>query len=436
MLSLKDMFNKTPAISMEAAGSNKIRIGRQQAALGLLWQPARSGMSVRDQAALAGSGTRIFGLVAHASDGRQLGFATVDKGFSSGMLAGATLFDGGVVGDTWIGAFPVGDGGWWIVAVRDGWIYEDLVCRDAESAEKAFRKLLEAPDWGRLYAPADWGVGVAGDSSLSELIALGAAARLRPLNRAFRFASACCAALLALVLLGYGWREVSRLQHEWAQREALIGDSTPAEVVPVPWMGALPIGQAVRHCERAMERFALEPPGWDLLRVECAFSKSGATVKADWRRNRGRISFLAASVESRTGIRPVLERNGESASASEAFEIMETTIEPSATPWAGEKLESVLRERFQTLGLDVGLARKAGRSNAAAGGIAFNRHDIAIATSTGLRDYARLISDIPALVPESIMFDMSANAWMLKAKAYHRPVAFSRLVQASARNSE
>ena len=436
MLSLKDMFNKTPAISMEAADSNKIRIGRQQAALGLLWQPARSGMSVRDQAALAGSGTRVFGLVAHAGDGRQLGFATVDKGFSSGMLAGATLFDGGVVGDTWVGAFPVGDGGWWIVAVRDGWIYEDLVCRDAESAEKAFRKLLEAPDWGRLYAPADWGVGGADDVSLSELIALGAAARLRPLNRAFRFASACCAALLALVLLGYGWREVSRLQHEWAQREALIGDSTPAEVIPVPWLGALPIGQAVRHCERAMERFALEPPGWDLLRIECAFSKSGATVKADWRRNRGRISFLAASVESRTGIRPILERNGESASASEAFEILETTIEPSATPWTGEKLESVFRERFQTLGLDIGLARKSGRPNAAAGGIAFNRHDIAIATSTGLRDYARLISDIPALVPESIMFDMSASAWMLKAKAYHRPTAFNRLVQASARNPE
>ena len=145
---------------------------------------------------------------------------------------------------------------------------------------------------------------------------------------------------------------------------------------------------------------------------------------------------VAASVELRTGIRPVLERNGESASASEAFEITETTIEPSATLWTGDKLESVLRERFQTLGLDIGLARKSGRSNPAAGGIAFNRHDIAIATSTGLRDYARLISDIPALVPESIMFDMSANAWMLKAKAYHRPVAFSRLVQASARNSE
>ena len=433
---LKKMLSKASAMSMEPAGPNKIRIGRQQAALGLLWQPARSGMSVRDQAALAGSGTRVFGLVAPAGDGRQLGFATADKGFASGMLAGATLFDGNVVGDTWVGAFPVGIGEWWIVAVRDGWIYEDLVCRDAESAEAAFRKLLEAPDWGRLYAPTDWGVGGAGGASLSEQIDLGAAARLRPLNRAFRFASACCAALLVLVLLGYGWREVSRLQQAWAQREALIGDSAPAEAVPAPWTGALPIRQAVPHCERAMERFALEPPGWELLRLECAFSEGGATVTADWRRKRGRISFLAASVESRTGIRPVLGRNGESASASEAFEVPETINWPVAAPWTGEKIETVLRERFQTLGLDVGLARRSGRPNAASGGIAFNRHDIMIATSTGLRDYARLISDIPALVPESIMFDMNANAWMLKAKVYHRPAAFNQLASASVRNSQ
>ena len=433
---VKDMLDKASAVSIEAAGPGRIRIGRQQAALGLLWQPARAGMSVRDQAALAGSGTRVFGLVANSGDGRQLGFASADKGFASGMLAGATLFDGSIVGDTWAGGFSAGGGEWWIMAVRDGWIYEDLVCRDAESAEAAFRKLLEAPDWGRLYAPADWRVDGAEDASLAELIAPGAAARIRPLNRAFRFASAACAALLALALLGYGWREVSRLQHEWAQREALVGETSTAEVIPAPWMGALPIEQAVPRCENAMERFASEPPGWDLLRLECVFSKGGATVTADWRRTKGRISFLAASVESRAGIRPVLGRNGESASASDTFAIPEIVSEPVAAPWSGEKLETVLRERFQTLGLDLKLVRKSGRPNAALGGVAFNRHDIAVATSTGLQDYARLISDIPALVPESIMFDMNANAWMLKAKAYHRPPAFDADATASARASE
>ena len=433
---VNEMLNKASAVSIEAAGPGRIRIGRQQAALGLLWQPARAGMSVRDQATLAGSGTRVFGLVANAGDGRQLGFASADKGFASGMLAGATLFDGSVVGDTWVGAFSVGNGEWWVMAVRDGWIYEDLVCHDAESAETAFRKLLEAPDWGRLYAPAGWSVDGAGDAPLSELIAPGAAARIRPLNRAFRFASAICAASLALILLGYGWREVSRLQHEWAQREALVGETSTAEVIPAPWKGALPIEQAVPHCENAMERFASEPPGWDLLRLECVFSKGGATVTAEWRRAKGRISFLAASVESRARIRPVLGRNGESASASDVFTIPKVVDEPSASPWAGEKLETVLRERFQTLGLDLKLARKSGRPNAAFGGVAFNRHDIAIATSTGLRDYARLISDIPALVPESIMFDMNANAWMLKAKAYHRPPAFNAAAATSVRTSE
>ena len=204
---LKKMLSKASAMSMEPAGPNKIRIGRQQAALGLLWQPARSGMSVRDQAALAGSGTRVFGLVAPAGDGRQLGFATADKGFASGMLAGATLFDGNVVGDTWVGAFPVGNGEWWIVAVRDGWIYEDLVCRDAESAEAAFRKLLKPPTGGGFTRRPTGALCGAGGATLSALIDLGAARPASAFEPRVPLRFGLLRSIAGSCLLGYGWRE-------------------------------------------------------------------------------------------------------------------------------------------------------------------------------------------------------------------------------------
>ena len=405
------------------AGTGRIRMGRRVAAAGLLWQPARPGMSVRDQAALAGRGSDELPLAAARGGGRQIGFASAKNGIAPGMIAGASMFNAEAVGETWLGAFRIGDGGgwWWIAAMRDGLVFEDLVCGDEDSAAAAFRGLLDAPDWGRLFAPAEWEIEGAADAPLAELVSLRSAARLRPLNRTSRFIALGSAALIAAAAAAFVWSEYSDYRLEQAQREALASASAAAPSAPAPWRSAPSLAAFVESCARAMDRLAIEPPGWELLPLNCSWFRSGATVDARWRRKRGRIPFLAAAVRSRTGLRPELERSGSFAAVSESVDIPAEPAPVGGRPWPAGTLERILTERFQSLGLDLKLASRTADRRSPLRDALFGRTDLAIATSAALPEYARLLSDVPALVPESLSFDLKAGAWLLKARAFHRP---------------
>ena len=81
---------------------------------------------------------------------------------------------------------------------------------------------------------------------------------------------------------------------------------------------------------------------------------------------------------------------------------------------------------FQTLGLDLTLRPRVRsltttqRTELRAP--VYNRHDLSIETSVAIGEYARLLSDVPALVPEALIYGVESGTWTLTAKIYHPPI--------------
>ena len=400
---------------------NRLRVGRKTAALGLLWQPVRSQISLREQAGMAGGHGGEFDLAASFGDG-QLGFGMKSEGLAAGMFAGASLFDADAMGGTWLAAFPL-DGGqlWWIVAMRDAKIYEDRVLDDGAAARAALVKSLEAPDWERIIAPTDWGIEKSEQVDLSELVSIKRATRLRLVDRSFQIGTGIALAAIVATVLAYAWVQFSKYWDEEKLRAEAVERSQTVANAEQPWRNSPHVSDFVSVCVSQMERATVLAPGWTPQPLICRWSKTEAKLDASWSRKSGRIPHLRGMVENRTGRRIELAGKGESASLTVPITFPSSAVQ--ADLWPAWRIESVLRERFQTLGLDLNLTARVlppGTSGAGGGGTRFrNRHDLGVATSVSIKEYARLLSDVPALVPESLVFRPKTNVWQLTAKVYH-----------------
>jgi len=49
----------------------------------------------------------------------------------------------------------------------------------------------------------------------------------------------------------------------------------------------------------------------------------------------------------------------------------------------------------------------------------FNYHELSFQASAGIKEYARLFSDVPALVPSDMIYDLKTRTWNLKFRIYH-----------------
>ncbi len=408
-------------ISVQVLAPNRLRVGRKTAALGLLWQPVRPQTSLRDQAGMAGGQGSEFDLAA-SFGAKQLGFGMKSEGLGAGMLAGASLFDADSLGGTWLATFPLDTGRlWWIVAMRDAKIYEDRVLFDAAEARATLVKSLDAPGWGKIIAPSEWNIEKSEQLGLSKIISFRHASRLRLVDRRFQTGTTMLLAAIVAVALAYAWLQLSRYLAEERLRKEAFERARKSTSSELPWNSVPKIADFVFACMQEMDSVAVIPPGWTLQPLTCRWSGEEAWLDAGWRRKSGRIPYLREMVENRTGLRVGLSGNGESASLSMPIDAPVETA--NADPWPARRIETVLRERFQTLGLDLKMTARVVPPSISGSGDGsmrvHNRHDIGIATSVAINEYARLLSDVPALVPESLVFRPQTRVWLLNARAYH-----------------
>ena len=408
-------------ISAVPAAPNRLRFGRKSVVLGLLWQPARRNIPLRDQAAFASGPHGEFDLFLGYGNGKQHGFASTSDGVASGMLAGATMFETERMSDAWLGVFPLGDPfpHWWVVSVRDGQIYEDRVIPDSSQASAAFGKMLEAPGWKRIIAPANWNIPSSEQAELGELISPRSAIRLRPVDRLPFLLLRTVAAALVLAVALYGWTEFQDFRNERQLQRIAADIAVPAQrEIPMPWIGAPGIEPFVDACIAAMEDIWIVPAGWNPQRAECARRSSGASARIDLQKAGGGMHFVRSLAVERTGKEPNFSGNRKQASLTVDVALPGSDRRIDPVPWSRQDVESSLSDRFDQLGLGASLAlRKAGHG-ADGESSQFGRFDIALSTSVGIREYARLLSDIPAVVPEALSFDAGSKAWKLAATAF------------------
>ena len=417
------LFGSSSAKASRAVicGPKRLRIGAKHAALGLLWQPAQQQLPLREQARIASGPHGRFDLCASFANRKQFGFASTGEGQISGMLAGASLV-GDEWGANWLAAFEISGEprSWWVVAMRNGLIYDDQLHRTSNDAREAFLKSLEAPDWEFIAAPKAWAIENTNVASLDDAISFSNAVKLRPVNLWPRIAIGLAAALTAVLACYFGWSEYSKFREQ--ERTALKSLKPVPEIVQVfPWKDAPDIRSFVLLCAEEMNRLTIAVPGWSLQSAECVSQGMLAEAQARWQRKRGRISWLKAATHELAGTAARVLKGGERAEIRSVFPLAAGPAAQSSLPTSAADLETALRDRFLSLDLNLQISTRNGtpRINGNPGISGFGFHDLSIATSAGVGEYARLLADIPALVPQSLIFNFSTNSWLLKARAFH-----------------
>lgn len=420
---LTDKSDRSSDVKM--VSHNILRVDGQEVALGLLWQPVQEKIPLREQARMAGGRSDKFDLFVPFANSKQYGFASSKDGIRARMPAAASLC--GVTADhesdNWLAAFALPyDGkakGYWVVAMRERLIYEDQILRQEDAAKSAFLKSLEAPDWERVIAPEEWQINGAEADSIDQSIKVGRKVnRLRPV----RYGRKLAWGTIFLILTMVGLYIASGFYSDYRQAKLLIERQalqTPIELSVAPWEGSPSIVEFVQQCEQRLDGLAISVPGWNLHIVECRLSGSTALLKLRWQRTNGRAAWIKAAAMELAGREIRILNGGHLAEMTDNVELQAIT-QNDLSPFAPDKLESLLRDRFLTLGLEVKLIPKyVNVLNVGKGEMEFGYHTIHFATSVSPVDHARLLSDIPALLPISLIYQPSSAQWQLSARTFH-----------------
>lgn len=421
-------FAAVPPLDLQYDGTGNVQHGRKRYAVGLDWEPAQEGARVRDQADRGRKGG--YRRTLYAAYGAQYGFGSQDRQQRRGGVALVTAAREELMGPRWAGVFRINEADrfWWVASVRDGEVFEDAVVADEASARALLMDMLDAPDWTRVIAPEDWQVSGTDPARIEQAFSLRSGVALRPVDgRRDMIQRAVILSVIGL-LAGGGYLYWSELQRQEAERAAELARMRDAmiRVDPrsYPWADAPSVTGFVETCLREIERTLFVVPGWSNGPVVCAASGSEGVVSTEWGRSGGRVSWLHAATEGLDARVSLLE-GGSQAQLRREIGFRSEEADPAA-PWAEAQIAEIVLSRFQTLGLGVTLRPRVRALTTTQRGEmrapVYNRHDLSITTSVAIDEYARLLSDVPALVPEALVYGVETGTWTLTAKIYHPPI--------------
>lgn len=413
--------------------------GRRKMAIGLLWQPRSSGQPLHAQAKSASVGDTVFDLSVLYAGGAQVGFASKMDAHKDGMMAAATAIPRDYVGDTWLAAFVLPVAGdqfqlaWWIVAHRDGLVYEDRLVRNEIEARESFMDLYDAPGWQTVICPSNWQISDAHDIALGYLIKPGTkGAALRSHSPVVIWAPRAIAAAVVIggVLFGYNYWQ--NIQEEAARAEMLRlqeEEMKRLEALQVPpWDGMPGLLDSAIACATLINELQVNPPGWILDPVTCTVSRGTVSAGATWKRQEGtRAKYLYSALDLRGLPVPQFDAALASGSVSRSAAIPANDWGKDVAPLDPNEMFTRLVHRFDTLALPLTLTAQVAQPPAPdASGLPnrkiWNYHSIELESSAFPTELILLIGDIPAVVPNTLTYTPATQTWKLTAFIYHPPI--------------
>jgi len=434
-----------PAVAEAGSGAPAVLIApgviahaRTRYAVGLLWQLRDEVRTLAEQVRQTGAGGDDLTLYTPHSGRRQIGLATPRRGARRGMRAGAANLDVASAGQGWLAVFrldsrlPGSASAWWIVAERGALIYEDRILFDEGEARSAFAEAAEAPGWQRILCPPSWGIPGADASDIALAMPLrpkGGA--LRPVSVLDAWAPRLAMAAVLVILAAGGWysyalwqAEQARLAEELAriEREARLARPPPAP----PWVEAPDLASFVSGCDAALRGLHVVVPGWRSEAISCTAGAGGADAVAAWRPDGGRVAALIALLRARGLGAPQITAEGGvlGGRIARTVDMAPRAGGAAEMPFAPEAVEARLRARFDTLRVAYTLESRAPLGSARQAPVPGARippgyHELTFQTSVALPEFVRLVSDVPALVGESLVWDPATFNWTLVARIYH-----------------
>lgn len=191
------------------------------------------------------------------------------------------------------------DNGWWYCCVRNDIILSDgdVLFLKEEDAKDQFMSMLAVPDWGKKYAPAEWGVPDTEVGNLSSIIGNGRQAKLQKI-RALRgpklYAVLAVSAVVGFWLLS---SFVTDVLFAPPKRPVIVAPVKPKIMKPIveqkkvilPWETLKNPEYMMKYCYRdVLQLLSIMPPGWKIGGLTC----SDVGVTTSWRLEIGRIAMI------------------------------------------------------------------------------------------------------------------------------------------------
>ncbi|MFG6083441.1 type 4b pilus protein PilO2 [Paracoccus litorisediminis] len=412
------------------ADGNILTIGKTMLAAGLFWDYVEDGVTIKERATSLNEELKAetkeasYSLFIQRKGGKQTAFGRGSLGHKPGIPVLITALSEEAVGKNWIGIFQVDDRNdiWWLGSIRNGEVFEDQIIRGRMSAEDAFMQGVGAPGLEAIYAPDQWSVAGARQVSLATLIDIKQAQKLRSLHpiraNASRIVLIGLIGSVAIGGLSYYRHIKAEEMRELEEMQRRMRENVAVTPQDLPWYQITRVGEFIAHCEREINRQILIVPGWSSQPISCTISKGKGGVTAGWTRADGSIAMIRSAMP-KDRPQPILSNGGAQASTLAHFD---APVDEGATtdlPWSEAKIENWLRERFQNFGIQADMRPAAGNQPVANAAPQFNSTEIRISSPIGMSIYGDLLGDVPALLPDSLIYNLETGNWDLLLRAYH-----------------
>ncbi|MBO5833731.1 MAG: type 4b pilus protein PilO2 [Alphaproteobacteria bacterium] len=273
--------------------SKIINVNRRKYAVGLFWQPIAAGFVARNYArSLSRNIDKRLNLYLDYRSMIALGARR--WGHRAGMAsAAAEVMAAFSEYTSFLSVFRV-DGGFYLVAARNGIVIEDKIFDSESEARSEYVKLSEIPDWGAFFAPGDWGMPRAVDKNISDVLVGAPHVVLHSISRLNAWLLS--AALVVFFILGLVGvlrdpivqtvtprPQVAELNPELVAEykkqleeknkeldvEFEIEKTLPPEPIVMPYELLPDAGARAEMCYKAIG-FLMQPvAGWNQINVEC-----------------------------------------------------------------------------------------------------------------------------------------------------------------------
>ncbi|MCZ8295551.1 MAG: type 4b pilus protein PilO2 [Rhodobacteraceae bacterium] len=426
---------KSKGGSVHLDDRNFLRAGSHRLAIALQWRTIEDGVSLKEAAAGLSINGEVPDLFVRIRRTPQAGFAARASGLTQGYLAAATAFRDAQKED-WIAVFEISQSSsvstntqaWWLVGFRDGVVYDDKLVFDEVTARFALEEHTATSTWERVIAPESWKLPYAQHSKLEESISPRTASRLRSLNPFRAHALSAGFVALVLTLIGVGYFFWYTLQQEELRllemEQRRLEEERIAVLQTPPWVGMPTVEEFISVCSGAIDRNLIFSPGWNPGEFECNLDGGRVIFSTTWSDAGGRAAWLLASAYERE-VMLTINQELQTASVSEEVVFSARKTE-DVQPISGDIVDRALRLRFDTLSLDASLnlvqSRSTPTSEAEQGAPIWNYHELMFRTSGRLEEYLSLLSDIPAIVPMRLSYNIQVHEWSLSLRIYHPPI--------------
>ncbi|MEP3670773.1 MAG: type 4b pilus protein PilO2 [Roseibium sp.] len=424
---------KGMVVDLDVMNDGVVQVGKTKAAMALSWRSFNANQKIKDQAETAAASGRSadYNLYLDTRATGLIAFGSGEIGHKRGMKALITMIDERYTGPRWLAAFKMGETNpvYWIAAKRGGEVFEDQVVGDPETAREIILGEIDAPDWTRIIAPEDWGIKGTVDASLSDVVNHKIGQSLKPVRPIKANLPRIIAAIVIVAAASYGyarWQglkiaEIERLQ-EIRRMERESVRVTPKDY---PWFEVAKIEDFIDTCVTEIQKDVYSVTGWGAAPIACVITRGDGVISTSWQRQiGGRISWLKGAMPADyPDVR--LDANGSQANFNRTFR---GPFRPDALAdenWSGNRIQDTLVTRFQNLDLPLVLnevVQRQARNRRNDQKAVFNHHIAQVRTDMPINEFGKLLSDIPALAPETLIYTPAENSWSLIFKVYHPPI--------------